>query len=67
MGTPTVVVTTTAFEALTREVARSFGLPDARIAVVEHPLGGISEEEVAGRARAAAEEVLGLLSAGGAG
>ena len=65
MGTPTVVVTTTEFETLTREVAASYGLADVRVAVVEHPPGGISDEEVAERARAAAESVLGLLSASG--
>jgi hypothetical protein len=34
------VVTTTKFERLTAQVAASFGWADARIAVVDHPLGG---------------------------
>jgi len=57
-----VVVTTTAFEGLTRAVADRARL-DARIAVVEHPLGGIPESEVLARADAAVEQVLALFTA----
>ena len=48
-----MVVATTAFAALTRAVAERAHLPDARIVVVEHPLGGITEAEVVDRASAA--------------
>ena len=56
------MVTTTAFEGLTRAVADRARL-DARIAVVEHPLGGIPESEVLARADAAVEQVLALFTA----
>jgi hypothetical protein len=42
-------------------VARSIGLPDARIAVIRHPLGGIAAEEVTARAGEVTEETLALL------
>jgi hypothetical protein len=61
-GTPTVVVATTAFEALARTVAARAHLLAARIAVVEHPLGGISETAVRARAERAVEDVLALLT-----
>jgi len=61
-GRPTVVVATTAFEALAREAARAYGLPDARIATVEHPIGGIGQEPLLARAEVLADAVLALLA-----
>lgn len=61
-GIPTVVVTTTAFEGLTREVARSLGFPDLRVAVVEHPLGGITADAVGARADGLVESLVSLLT-----
>jgi hypothetical protein len=58
-------VTTTKFERLTTQVAASFGFPDARIAVVDHPLGGTSEEVVVQWADASVEAVLGLFTGSG--
>ncbi len=54
------MVTTTSFLRLTEQMARAFRLPDARIVVVQHPIGGIEEPEVIDRARAIVEEVLAL-------
>jgi hypothetical protein len=59
---PTVVVATTSFAALARQIADATGVPDARIAVVEHPLGGIDERAVRARAEAVVDEVLGLVT-----
>src|SRR3954471_10098227 len=42
-GRPAVVVTTTKFEPIALTMARSFGLPDTRILVLPHPLGGTDE------------------------
>jgi hypothetical protein len=61
-GRPTVLVATTAFAALARQVAAACGLPTARIAVVTHPLGGIAAADVTSRADEAVEAVLGLLT-----
>ena len=56
-----MVVATTPFAVLAHEVANAFGLPEARVAVVEHPLGGVAEEAVVRRADAAIDVVLALL------
>ena len=60
-----MVVATSSFAALAQQVAVTYGLPTARLAVVEHPLGGISDDEVRARAEGAVEEVLALLTGGG--
>jgi len=61
-GIPAVVVTTTAFADLSRRVAEANQLPEARIVVVEHPLGGITEDDVLERAERAVEEVIALFT-----
>jgi hypothetical protein len=61
-GRPSVVFTTTRFEALTRQVASSFGLPESRIVVVDHPLGGTDTGTIQRWADAAVDEVLSLLT-----
>jgi hypothetical protein len=55
-----VVVTTTGFHNLTVQCADAFGLPEARIVVVDHPLGGIHEDAVLQRASSIVEDVLRL-------
>jgi hypothetical protein len=63
MGKPTVVVTTPMFERLTHTVVDSFGLPDARILVVPHPLGGTDHDTILSWADAAVEQAGLLLTA----
>jgi len=58
-----VVVTTTDFEHLTRSVADTLGLPDARIVVVPHPLGGTDPSIIESWADDAIEAVISLLTA----
>lgn len=58
-----MVVATTKFLALTERVAANFGMPDVRVAVVEHPLGGTDEETIRQWADAAVERVLALFTA----
>ena len=55
-----VLTTKGGFHNLTIQVATAFGLPDARMVVVEHPLGGVEEEVIVGRAHTIVEEVLRL-------
>ena len=55
-----VVTTRGGFEHLTKEVATAFGLPNARMVAIEHPLGGIEEDLVVTRAQGMVEEVLRL-------
>jgi hypothetical protein len=57
-----VVFTTTKFELLTRKVATSFGLPDTRVVVVDHPLGGTDAATILARADAAVDDVIAQLS-----
>jgi hypothetical protein len=55
-----VVLTTTAFLHLTQQMAQAFHLPDARIVVVQHPIGGVDKPAIIERARLIVEEVLAL-------
>jgi hypothetical protein len=45
-----VVLTSSGFYAKARHDGRALGMADPRIAVFAHPLGGLSEQQVAGRA-----------------
>ena len=57
-----MVVTTTKFLALTKRVAMNFGLPEARICTVDHPLGGTDEQTILSWADAAVDEIIALFS-----
>jgi hypothetical protein len=57
-----VVVATASFAALARKVAGAYGLPNARIVVVEHPLGGIDDDAVLERAEGAVGDVVALVT-----
>ncbi len=59
---PTVVVTTTEFVALTQRVAANFGLPQCRMVVVDHPLGGTDAPTITARADAAVDRIIGLFT-----
>ena len=61
-GKPTVVFTTTNFLTLTNRVASNFGLPETRIVVVEHPLGGTDEAGIIARADGAVDRIMQLLT-----
>jgi hypothetical protein len=41
-GVPTVTICTTAFERLGRGEARTLGMPDLPLAIVDHPFAGES-------------------------
>jgi hypothetical protein len=58
-----VLTTHGGFRHLTEQVAAAFGLPDPRIVAVEHPLGGVEEDVIIGRAHSIVEEVLRLWTA----
>ncbi len=55
------MVATHDFAALARESARAQGLPDARIATVEHPIGGVGNAQLLARAETLVDTVLALL------
>ena len=55
---------TEAFIGLAREESRNLGMPELPIVIIEHPLGGLKQGQVAVRAQeAAAQVVLGLTQA----
>jgi len=58
-----VVFATETFEVLTTSAADSLGLPEARIVVVPHPLGGTDEATVVGWAEAAVDRLVEVLGA----
>ncbi len=58
-----VVTTRGGFRNLTLQVASAFGMPDARVVTIDHPLGGIDEKLVVDRAHTIIEEVLRLWTA----
>lgn len=57
-----MVVTTTKFVNLTDRVAANFGLPDCRVVVVDHPLGGTDEQTILAWADAAVDRIIGLFT-----
>ena len=57
-----MVVTTTKFQSLTTRVAMNFGLPDARICTVDHPLGGTDEATIVAWADAAVDQIIDLFT-----
>jgi len=61
-GRPTVVVTTTKFEPIALTMASSFGLPETRILVLPHPLGGTDEATLHTWADAATDRLIGLYT-----
>ena len=58
-----MVFTTEPFELLTTSAADSLGLPEARIVVIPHPLGGTDEATVIEWAEAAVDRLLEVLGA----
>jgi len=57
------VFTTEPFEVLTTSAADSLGLPEARIVVVPHPLGGTDEATVVEWAEAVVDRLVEVLGA----
>lgn len=57
-----MLVATTAFEKLARRHAGYRGLPEPRMIVVDHPLGGLLPDEVVRRAAGATERLMKLVA-----
>ena len=62
-GLTTAVVVTEPFLKLGKTQARVFGVPDLPLLLIPHPLGGLSLEQVEGRAAHALPQVLDLIRA----
>ena len=57
-----MVLSSSAFQAKSLYDARTLGLPDARIAVFTHPLGGLNDTQVVQRATAMQESLMAALA-----
>jgi hypothetical protein len=62
-GVSAIVVCSTPFSKLAMAQARTFGVPDLPMVVIPHPLGGLSDEEIRGRADHAVAQVVELIEA----
>jgi hypothetical protein len=61
-GIPTVLLATKPFEPMARGAAAARDVPDARVVVIAHPLGGIDEDTVRARAAGAVDAVRALIT-----
>ena len=60
-GVPSAVICSEPFLKLGRTQARVLGVPDLPLIIIEHPLGGISIDDVKARADSAFGQLLGFL------
>jgi len=60
-GLATAVIVSEPFLKLGKAQARVFGVPDLPLLLIPHPLGGLSLEQVEGRAGQAIPQVLKLI------
>jgi len=60
-GLTTAVICSDSFLKLGKAQSRVFGVPDLPLVVIPHPLGGISIEQVEGRALVAIAQVIDLI------
>ena len=61
-GKPAVVLCTYPFEVTAKNIARVLGVPDYRFAMVEHPIGRRTLEEIQARAQHAYEQAVDILT-----
>ncbi len=53
LGIPSVLVVSTAFKPLAKSIVATLGMPNLRMLVLEHPVGGLQPAAVASRVEAA--------------
>lgn len=61
MGIPAAVICTEEFVSTARAMAEIGGIPDYNFAVVPHPIGSLTQEDLMERAKLAAPQVMELL------
>ena len=62
---PALVICTHPFEKTGRNIARTLGLADYVFAMVDHPIGSRTLDELKARAQDAYQQGLGILTAAG--
>ena len=60
-GLITAVICSTPFQKLGQAQAKTFGVPDLPLVMIQHPLGGIAMEQVKARADAALPKLIALI------
>ena len=63
-GIPTVPVITDAFDNTAKEMAELWGVPEFRFVMMPHPMGSLSDDDIARRAEGLVAHVTGLLLEG---
>ncbi|MEZ4333068.1 MAG: hypothetical protein R3F35_15015 [Myxococcota bacterium] len=63
-GKPAIVVTTTKFKPIAETLSAQFGLAEARLLVLPHPIGGTDRETLYQWGDAGVERVIGLVRKG---
>ena len=58
LGVPSVVLTTRPFVSQARAMSRMRGTPDYGLAVIDHPIVTLDQEQLLDRARVAAPQVI---------
>lgn len=62
-GKRAVVLCTGPFEVTARNIARMMGLPDYPFAILDHPLGSLTDAEIGERAAEACRQAIDILTA----
>ena len=57
-GVPAAVIASDAFQNLGKAQSKVFGVPDLPLAIIPHPLGGLTLEQVEGRAQRAIPQLV---------
>lgn len=61
-GIPAVVICSEAFTNTAKSMARTFGLPDYKFALIPHPVAGNTIEELAEKAELVYKQAVEILS-----
>ena len=62
---PTVTIVSDLFLDLAKSIASARGLPELKLAIIPHPLGGLPPEEVRAKAAKAINAIIGSLTLSG--
>jgi hypothetical protein len=61
-GIPSVSIVTEPFRATGKEMAKTWGVPDYRFLVTDHPIANLSEEQLDTRAEKLIESIVRMLT-----
>lgn len=64
LGIPAVLIATEPFVAACRGMAKLGGMPDQKFAIIQHPVGSLTEDVLRERAKSAAEQFIAIVTRG---